>query len=506
MKLFPNKNFNKNIEDVLEKKVFSADTKSLFLSLIYKLDTAYSDYKKVKRCVKTKSEFFEEMAEIIDEYCDNIKTVKMDSKGAEILAKHKVLAVTNERERSILSYPTEMALLYAISDIEPKYFYMEDDFIFKKQFQNVLVNGYITNNTEILSTFNGWSWDINANKNIKYLNNLIYQNLLFILGDRFLTQWRKSSSSKRDFIGEFRKYVKDITGTERYYYKLLNVLYISSKGKERKNIELVLKEKAKELKQMENREKYIENALKKKSKCLKILRKIDKMQVDRELLKKEFEKVNAKLDDDKKIATVEIYLSMLKKERVSCLKSIEEIDSLLKPMNFVRRKKELEEYAAIYSNESSISKIVIELEKEFLVFLNKKLEKMILRDEIVDFIYELRYIKYIPLSQGQFICNINDLNNAIDKILKKAITIASKNGILKIISMDINLNYEILKYAIDTKIIDLEEVKLLIKKNDEGIIIQVYDKEILEKQGGKKIEKTKGLLEVKYDKMLKIFN
>ena len=157
-------------------------------------------------------------------------------------------------------------------------------------------------------------------------------------------------------------------------------------------------------------------------------------------------------------------------------------------------------------SQASISKVVIDLQKEFLIFLNKKLEKMILRDEIVDFIYELRYIKYIPLSQGQFISNINDLNNAIDKILKKAITIASKNGILKIISMDINLNFEILKYAIDTKIIDLEEVRLLIKKSEDGIIIQVYDKEILEKQGGKKIEKAKGLLEVKYEKMLKIFN
>ena len=85
MKLFPNKNFNKNIEDVLEKKVFSADTKSLFLSLIYKLDTAYNDYKKVKRCVKSKSEFFEEMAEVIDDYCDNIKTVKMDSRGVDMI-------------------------------------------------------------------------------------------------------------------------------------------------------------------------------------------------------------------------------------------------------------------------------------------------------------------------------------------------------------------------------------------------------------------------------------
>lgn len=506
MKLFPNKNFNKNIEDVLEKKVFSADTKSLFLSLIYKLDTAYNDYKKVKRCVKSKSEFFEEMAEVIDDYCDNIKTVKMDSKGAEILAKHKVLAATNERERSILSYPTEMALLYAISDIEPKYFYMEDDFVFKKQLQNVLVSGYITNNTEILTTFNGWSWDVNSNKNIKYLNNLIYQNLLFMVGDKFLTQWRKSSSAKRDFIGELRKYVKDVTGSERYYYKLLHVLFLASKGKEKKNIELVLKEKSKELKQMNDKTKFIENATKKKEKYKKLLLKIDKLEKDRELLKKELEKTNQKLDKDKRIATPEIYLNMLRKDKIACTKYIEKIDELLKPSNYSKKKKELEQYALIYMSQASISKVVIDLQKEFLIFLNKKLEKMILRDEIVDFIYELRYIKYIPLSQGQFISNINDLNNAIDKILKKAITIASKNGILKIISMDINLNFEILKYAIDTKIIDLEEVRLLIKKSEDGIIIQVYDKEILEKQGGKKIEKAKGLLEVKYEKMLKIFN
>ena len=52
----------------------------------------------------------------------------------------------------------------------------------------------------------------------------------------------------------------------------------------------------------------------------------------------------------------------------------------------------------------------------------------------------------------------------------------------------------------------IKYLRLLIKKSEDGIIIQVYDKEILEKQGGKKIEKAKGLLEVKYEKMLKIFN
>ena len=283
-------------------------------------------------------------------------------------------------------------------------------------------------------------------------------------------------------------------------------MFLASKGKEKKNIELVLKEKSKELKQMNDKTKFIENATKKKEKYKKLLLKIDKLEKDRELLKKELEKTNQKLDKDKRIATPEIYLNMLRKDKIACTKYIEQIDELLKPSNYSKKKKELEQYALIYMSQASISKVVIDLQKEFLIFLNKKLEKMILRDEIVDFIYELRYIKYIPLSQGQFISNINDLNNAIDKILKKAITIASKNGILKIISMDINLNFEILKYAIDTKIIDLEEVRLLIKKSEDGIIIQVYDKEILEKQGGKKIEKAKGLLEVKYEKMLKIFN
>ena len=57
-----------------------------------------------------------------------------------MLISHNVRALTNEKERSILAYPTEIAFLYAISEISPKYFYVDQKFLLKKELQNTLVN------------------------------------------------------------------------------------------------------------------------------------------------------------------------------------------------------------------------------------------------------------------------------------------------------------------------------------------------------------------------------
>ena len=177
------KDYNSELEDVLDRKYFSANVKNLLLSMIYKIENSYKDYAIIKRSVRTKDEFLTELVETIDKYCDNFKIVDPKNKGAEILQKHKVLALTNEKERSLLAYPTETALLYAISDIAPKFFYVKNEVIFKKLIQDMLVEGYNTNNLEILVNFNGWSWDTKSKSNGKYINNLIYQNFLFLVGE-----------------------------------------------------------------------------------------------------------------------------------------------------------------------------------------------------------------------------------------------------------------------------------------------------------------------------------
>ena len=51
------KDYNNILENILEQKDFSEDTKNLLLSMLYKIEMAYNDYEKVKQNVETKEEF-----------------------------------------------------------------------------------------------------------------------------------------------------------------------------------------------------------------------------------------------------------------------------------------------------------------------------------------------------------------------------------------------------------------------------------------------------------------
>ena len=107
----------------------------------------------LKKISKTKEVFLQNLIDVIKKYCDNIKLVEPDSKEAKQLNDNNVLALTNEKERSILAYPTEISLFFGISDIVPKYFYVKNELIFKRLIQDMLVEGYSTNNLEILINF-----------------------------------------------------------------------------------------------------------------------------------------------------------------------------------------------------------------------------------------------------------------------------------------------------------------------------------------------------------------
>ena len=90
--------------------------------------------------------------------------------------------------------------------------------------------------------------------------------------------------------------------------------------------------------------------------------------------------------------------------------------------------------------------------------------------------------------------------------MKKAITMLCKMGAIRILSMDINLNFEIIKYAIDTKIMEIEKTKLYFDSDENGLLIRVFDKDIIEKQGRKKVNITKKTLEVKQRRKIKLFS
>lgn len=258
------KDYNLELEEVLDNKYFSSNIKSLLLNMIYKLEISYNDYAMVKRCVRSKEDFLNEFVEIIRLYCDNVKIVEPDSDQAKILIKNKIRALTNEKERSILTYPTEIDLLYALSDISPKYFYVDDNIAIKSILQNSLVNGFNMNNVEILKDFNGWSWDSKYDSNFNFVDNLIYINLLIILGEKFLYEWRTYGSTRKDFLGQAKKYIKSHTNNDNYFKYLLKTMYYFADDKEKENTDKILKSHTKLLKKMENKVSFITDCQNKK--------------------------------------------------------------------------------------------------------------------------------------------------------------------------------------------------------------------------------------------------
>ena len=158
----------------------------------------------------------------------------------------------------------------------------------------------------------------------------------------------------------------------------------------------------------------------------------------------------------------------------------------------------------LYVDKDTLDNAIIESQINFLHFLERKLSKMKTRDEIIDLLYELRYYRTLKISKVLFVKDVEEIESTVDKILKKAITMLCKLGAIKIISMDINLNFEIIKYALDTRIMELEKTKLYFDCDENGLIIRVFDKDVIEKQGRKKVDFNKKTLEVKLKRKIKL--
>ena len=69
--------YNNELEDILEKKSFSEDAKNILLNILYKMETAYDDYNKVKKETDLKKEILEDFLQIIRKKCKEIEIVKL---------------------------------------------------------------------------------------------------------------------------------------------------------------------------------------------------------------------------------------------------------------------------------------------------------------------------------------------------------------------------------------------------------------------------------------------
>ena len=513
------KDYNNELEMILEKKSFDESAKNLLLSILYKIEVSYKDYKKVKRNVMNKETYIQMLINMIEKNCNTITICKMNSREAEIL-RDKTFLVDKENKR-IICYPIERKLLYCIAKISKKDEIIKKDYpIIWETLSNVINIGNNMETVEPLRDFNGYSWTTIYSEIESISYNLIYQNLRILLGQTFLEKWIKNKEFIIDYIEMLKnrleekygiKNQKDILKVIEKLSVLLELKYYPQKKEEFEKEKIELEEM---LKKIDNKETYIEMISKQKRKLTKEIKKIDETINDKTLLQKEYMKRNEKLPLKKKIFSVRVLSKLMKKEREEKLEELEKLNGLLNPKKFVSYKKEMEQkyellkLVEVKKLEKEIEDTLVKLQKIFLKCYQLKIKEMNTKSEIMDCIYEFRYYYLLPFSSEINVGIVKGIQKELQETRRSLLDKAQELKVITIISKNKEIEDEIYKNIFAIRILTLEDIYIKLIKEKDKVYLQLFDDEIFEE----KIELkdfgniNKKDLEIKVNKKIKVFN
>ena len=512
------KNYNNELEQILDKKGFSSDIKNLLLNMFYKIEVSYKDYQKVKRTAVDKNEFMEKLINIIDKNCNKVEIVEPGSAKGKVLQKYNLHSISDKVYKKIISYPIEEDLLYAIADIQKKYYYISDDHYMEKQIFDKMLNlGYCMNLKEIIRDFSGWSWKIEVKdlENISY--NLIYQNIRIMLGDRFLENWQTDSTREIDYIVKLQEKVNHMYGVQNsveFYPKLFITLAMLQFEKNPKTKEKWLQEKKnieKELEIIADKVRYLEELTKSKKLMTKQIKKIDEMLNNQVLLDKELKRRKAKEDKRSKILNKQYLRALLNEERRVLVDKLQKATIQMNPRNYVSNKRKLDDKyeklnTALENVEGGSSKIcMVELQKQFLKCMETRAKNVGNKKDLLDLIYHMRYYVQLPVSKEKTIKNLDSLRMQINKIEEILITKCINLKLLNMVSSSNEINYKIIKNVLLSQAIDLENLELAIFNKYNKILVNVYEKEELEDSFEFEVDGSIGRINIRNDRNFKLF-
>ena len=274
------KDYNNELEKVLEKKYFDENVKSILLSILYKIETAYKDYEKVKQDVENKDEFIQNIIDDIRDNCNDIKIIKLNSEESEILGKKTFLVEKNSKR--IICYPIERKLLYCISKISKNEKIIKDKYtIIDRTFSDLINVGNSIDTVEPMRDFNGYSWTTLPREIESIYHNLVYQNIRMLVGNQFLNHWIRNSKSIIDYFEEFQNNLENQYGEKKRkeIIKILNKLSVLLGFKYNAKLNSALKKEEKEVRKkldkIRNNGEFVQELTEEKRKLTKEIKQID---------------------------------------------------------------------------------------------------------------------------------------------------------------------------------------------------------------------------------------
>lgn len=487
------KDYTNRLEKILEKKGFSLDTKNLLLSMLYKIENGYNDYEKTKVEVPTKNEFLENLFQMIQENCTEIVVAEFNSEASDILREKQVKYIIEPEERKIIAFANELLVMDCILKLSEKEISIpQEKQVLQIAISNLLNLGNRMHQLETIRDFNGWSWDIVLKEIPDLETNILFQTLLYLVGNEFVQKWLENDSGLADYVDLLKAYIKENFGEERaeefifLFCKLAIDITVSIDKEQYAFWKRKTEEAGKELKGLQNKEKFLEDKTKEKKKYTKQIEEIDKMLNNKELLRKEYEKRNSKLPNKEKIFSISHLADRLNKERDELLEQIKECNSLIAPKGYVTRKQEVEEKVKFLTSLDLEQRVdrrlkIIELCSIFLECFQIKIAKAQTKQEIIDYIYELRYYGFLILDQEETkLKEVMQLKNLFEEARESLLDKAKKLNVIEEVTEDKEINEQILNAIFDSKMIDLDHMVIETKVKDGKLYIEYYDEKVLE--------------------------
>lgn len=508
------------IEKTLEKKGTTNEIKSLVMDTLFKIEETYPNYKRIKVDVLEKKDYIREIVVALKKV-DNIYTMNMQEKDILKCVTDTKIEKNARGYYDIQIYHNNLSLLYALQTI------INEEYGINEQpcssaFDKILKIGGIYSNIEILRDFSGWNWNRNKIKNFNIYYDIIYKNLLLILGIDKMIELKKTRQCIH-FMKKYllKKYKND--NVEKLMEILKEIVFVMS-SEEEKRLEIEANKKIIDMYMaMKDIKKFMQKVNEEKKKNNKLIAEYDKILNSHNVLEREYNEYlkaieksknednsNGSLNIDSIIDILDIEEDNIGKVYKEEIKNIElfsiqifekrkkvynknlELSKIGNPENYVEHKRILEEkikYILDYEKvkgdakkeEELLENLMIEYQKIVYDMLEDRIEAIYTNEEVIDEIYRQRYIRYQNVLKDKYIYQISDLYQKMDKILHLIVAKAMKFDALERVSEEENTNYAAVSPALKTEVLSLEEVKVAIYTGKITLLC-IYDGNVLIKE------------------------
>jgi len=508
------------IEKTLEKKGITNEIKSLVMDTLFKIEETYPNYKRIKVDILEKRDYIREIVVALKKV-DNIYIMNMQEKDILKCVTDTKIEKNARGYYDIQIYHNNLSLLYALQTI------INEEYGINEQpcssaFDKILKIGGIYSNIEILRDFSGWNWNRNKIKNFNIYYDIIYRNLLLILGIDKMIELKKTRQCIH-FMKKYllKKYKND--NVEKLMEILKEIVFVMS-SEEEKKLEIEANKKIIDMYMaMKDIKKFMQKVNEEKKKNNKLIAEYDKILNSHNVLEREYNEylkaieksknedssngslnIDSIIDildieeddigkiDKEEIKNIELFSIQIFEKRKKVYNKNLELSKIGNPENYVEHKRILEEkikYILDYEKvkgdakkeEELLENLMIEYQKIVYDMLEDRIEAIYTNEEVIDEIYRQRYIRYQNVLKDKYIYQISDLYQKMDKILHLIVAKAMKFDVLERVSEEENTNYAAVSPALKTEVLSLEEVKVAIYTGKTTLLC-IYDGNVLIKE------------------------